>query len=247
MTKQHQRFLYSRLALIIVPAPVGREVGRAVPDYNEDGSPFFLSYARARENSAEAGDVDQYVETFFRDLAGNVSVLINLPAGVPTGFMDREMAGGEWWTDALMRAVGSCHILVALLSPGYLSSKWCRMEWHAFEQRQVRRLDRDDTTDLQGCIIPVRWAPFPFGLPAHIGPRLIFSPTSLPHPKVPGQYREDGIFGLMRMGEPKNFYEIVTWQLAKHIANIYYRQRTKPRQFKLAELQSCLPGDGHGC
>jgi hypothetical protein len=45
------------------------------------------------------------------------------------------------------------------------------------------------------------------------------------------------------MREPKNSYEIVTWHLAKHIASIYHSQLTVAREFKLADLRRCLPGD----
>ena len=222
------------------PAPVGREVGRTVHPDSHYGSPFFLSYARAREGSA--GDPDGYVKRFFDDLSDNVGVLISLPADIPVGFMDQKMRGGMWWTDELIRAVGTCQVLVALLSAAYLESQWCRMEWHAFSQRIVRGLAGRNASPNQGCIIPVLWAPLPSSLPGHISPRQIFSAAREPNRRVPAQYQENGIFGLMRMGEPKNSYEIVTWQLAKHIASIYHSQRAEPREFEIAELRSCLPG-----
>jgi hypothetical protein len=214
------------------------EVLGADDDY---GPPFFLSYARAREGSARAGDPDEHVERFFNELWENVGELISGPAGVPPGYMDREMRGGMWWTDELMSAVGTCQILVALLSARYLNSQWCRMEWHAFSQRTVRRLDGADRSSHQSCIVPVIWAPFSSPLPDHIRPTLVFRPQREPNRRVPGQYEENGIFGLMRMGEPKNSYQIVAWQLAMTIAKIYHGQRTEPRVFELAELRECLP------
>ena len=210
-------------------------------DSDDRGSPFFLSYARAWENSA--GDPDEYVKTFFDDLSDNVGVLTGLPPDVPVGFMDQNMRGGMWWTDELMRAVGTCQVLVALLSAAYLKSRWCRMEWHAFSRRIAREREDRDAPLNQGCIIPVLWAPLPASLPAHISARQIFSPAREPNRRVPAQYRENGIFGLMRMGEPKNSYEITTWQLAKLIANIYHSQVLEQHEFKPDELHSSLAGD----
>lgn len=217
-----------------------------MPDEDAYESPFFLSYARARESSPAAGDPDEYVEKFFHDLAENVGELISPPAGTPVGFMDREMGVGMWWTDELMRAVGTCQVLVALLSTRYLQSTWCRMEWHAFSQRNLCSRDGKPVVPNQGCIVPVIWAPLHRELPRHIRPRLIFSPTREPDPAVPGHYEEDGIFGLMRMGLPKNSYEIVAWQLAKRIAKIYYGQRAEPRIFDRAELQDAVQGGAYG-
>jgi len=246
MRRQHQHFLSSHLPLTIIPAPVGWEVWCSVPD-DDYGSPFFLSYARAREGSARPRDPDGQVGRFFHELAGNVGQLINLPPGVPAGFMDSEMRGGMWWTDELMRAAGTCQVLIALLSARYLSSKWCRIEWHAFSQRTVRERQGGNAFANQSCIIPVIWAPLPGPLPEHIEPRLIFSPAGDPSWRVPGHYQENGVFGLMQMRYPKNSYHIVAWQLAKLIASIYHSQWTEHRFFRLPELCRDIWGDDHDC
>jgi TIR domain-containing protein len=212
-----------------------------VPLESDYGSPFFLSYARARENSS--GDPDGYVRRFFYDLSGNVAALTSLPADLPVGFMDQNnMGGGMWWTPELMRAVGTCQVLVALLSASYLKSSWCRMEWHAFSKRVVREREGCTASPNQGCIIPVLWAPLPVALPEHISPVTIFKPDHEPSRRVPQQYGENGIFGLMRMRAPKNSYEIVTWQLAKLIARLYHSQLAVAREFDSAELRGCLSG-----
>lgn len=207
----------------------------------KDGSPFFLSYARAEENSA--GDHDGYVNEFFESLSGDVGVQINLPSDVPAGFMDQNMRGGVWWTPELTRALGTCQVLVALLSAAYLESRWCRMEWHAFTKRILQQREGRKVSPNQGCIIPVLWAPLPSPLPEHIKATTVFRPDREPNPRVPAQYRENGVFGLMRMQEPKNSCSIVSWHLAKQIASIYHSQLAVPREFELAELRSCLPGD----
>src|SRR5260370_5905346 len=249
MTKQHQYFLFSHLTLTIVPAPAGREVWGAVNDDDDYGSRFFLSYARTTEGSAGGGEVldpDGYVEKFFHDLADNVGQLIYPRADVPAGFMDQDMPGGMQWPDQLLRAVGTCQVLVALLSARYLRSGWCRMEWHAFSQRAMPGVSGADAPPRQGCIIPVIWAPFHSTLPDHIKPVTIFSPTRDPEPSAPVYYQRNGVLGLMRMRRLRACYEIVTWQLALHIAHIYHSQRTEHRKFDVAELRKVLRDDGHG-
>jgi hypothetical protein len=169
-------------------------------------------------------------------------VQVSLPPDVPEGFLDQTMRGGMEWTVELTRAVGTCQVLVALLSAPYLESQWCWSEWWAFEQRAVRSLPGKTAPPRSGCIIPVLWAPLRAALPGRISSRQIFSPDLEPDPKVPAQYEENGIFGLMRMGEPDNSYQIVAWQLSRLIADIYQSQLTEPREFDPVELRNCLPG-----
>jgi TIR domain len=207
-----------------------------------NGPLFFLSYARTVRGPAGTGP-DRHVREFFHDLMDNVDQLVYLGAGEPTGFMDQEMRGGVNWPDELMHAAGTCQVLVALLSTRYLKSEWCRREWHAFSQRAVRGRAGAATSRRQGCIVPVLWAPFRDDLPEHIGTTQIFSPDSTPESSTLGHYLENGMFGLMRMGFLKESYEIVTWQLAMHIANIFHSQRTEAREFVLAELDADLGDD----
>ena len=232
------------------PAPVRREVGYVAHDDDDHGSPFFLSYARTPEGPVGVGKApgpDRHVEEFFHDLVENVSQLIPMRADVPAGFMDQGMRGGMRWTDVLLHAVGTCQVLIALLSARYLKSEWCRMEWHAFSQRAVLKLEGKEASPRQGCIVPVIWAPFHDTLPQHISPTLIFSPDRYPEPKAPDHYQKNGVFGLMRVGLLRESYEIVTWQLAMHIADILHGQRTESREFQLTELSMLSRSDGHGC
>lgn len=218
-------------------------------DDDDYGSPFFLSYAHVTDGSAGAGealDPDGLFSKFFHDLAGNVVHLIRPRADVPAGFMDRGMRGGMDWTDELLHAVGTCQILVALLSAPYLESEWCRMEWHAFSLREVRRVVGAKASPRQGCIIPVIWAPFHSALPEHIRLTQIFSPSLEPEPRAPRHYRDNGVIGLMRMRRLSECYEIVAWQLAMHIAHVYHSQRTEHRKFEIEELRSVVRGDCRG-
>jgi hypothetical protein len=217
-----------------------------VPDDIDDGdhfdecSPFFLSYARAAESPAAvpaAENADHYVAKLFQDLSENVGQLIGLRLGVEAGFMDRQMRGGMQWHDELLHALGTCQVLVALISARYLRSPWCGKEWHAFTQREVRSRAGGKANPRQGCIIPVMWAPVSAELPAQIRRGLTFSPDLRPDPTVLGQYQENGIFGLLRMGQIDS-YDVVTWQLAMHISRVYYSQVVEIREFKPEELRN---------
>jgi len=221
-------------------------LGNADRGGNELGTPFFLSYGRTREDIpqvAEEYSPDQQVHQFFNDLTVNISQLITLPIGMRHGFMDRTMRGGVNWSGELLHALGTCQILVALLSPKYLSSEWCRKEWNAFEQRNIRALGQG-VSPRQGCIIPVKWVPYPENLlPPRISADMIFSPDDQPQRDVPDLYRQHGVFGLKRMGQNTS-YGIIVWQLAMDISRVYYGQYVAFKEFKPEDLRDIFGGGG---
>lgn len=223
-------------------APVGREVGRAVLDH---GTPFFLSYAHTDSNSGSSGGVPssgQMAERFYYDLREEVQTLVSLLPGSEMGFMDIVgLRGGMHWRPELMLALGSCQVLVALLSVPYLDREWCGKEWHAFSLRTVERLPGATASPYQGCIIPVWWAPVPFPLPALIREEMIFAPPRRPEPDLPEQYKQNGVFGLMTTGQ-ENSYRIIVWELAKLIQRIYYSQQAMTRKFDPGELRNVFRG-----
>jgi len=241
--------LYPRASrLLWWPACMGREEGCAVDDDGDRGPPFFLSYAHVADGLAGTGEVldpGGYVSKFFRELAQNVALITPPQAGRPAGFMDQGMRGGEDWNDELLHAVGTCQILVALLSASYLESRWCRMEWHAFSLRTVRRIPGTKVSPRRGCIVPVIWTPFHAAPPEHIRLVQTFSPEPDPEPQANRHYQANGVIGLMKMQRLTESYEIVAWQLAMHIADVYHSQRTEQRRFEAAELRSVLEDDCH--
>ena len=219
-------------------------MGRAVLDH---GMPFFLSYAHTDSNSGGTGGMpssDQMAERFYYDLRGEVQPLVSLPSGVEMGFMDvAGLRGGMRWRSELMDALGTCQVMVALLSTPYLDRNWCGMEWHAFSQRTTEPVPEATVSPRphQGCIIPVRWAPVPFPLPPLITKEQIFTPPRSPEPDLPGVYEENGVFGLMTGGWD-NFYKITVWELAKLIQKIYYSQLAVHRSFDHKKLRNIFPG-----
>ncbi len=204
-----------------------------------DETPFFLSYPRSVTQAIGRGDNRpdfHYVQVFFEALCADVAQLVHLPSGSDRGFMDTEgLPGGMNWPEELIRALGSCQVLVGLLSMPYLMSDWCGQEWHAFALRH-KELSTGASPN-QGGIIPVRWAPLVGSPPAVLTNHVnVFHPKD--HQKIPNlrqRYNEVGIFRLMQEGEEDAVGEIV-WQLARHIQEIYYSQRLEPRRFMPGEL-----------
>ena len=209
------------------------------------GTPFFLSYARARDGSAHPGTArspDLIAERLFDDLRENLGQLIALPTGADIGFIDRGMWGGTKWPAELAREVGTCQVLVALVSAPYMGSEWCGKEWYAFTNRVPRQLPGAQASNHHGCVIPVRWAPVELGMPSPLREDMFFTPDSAPEPDLPELYRQNGIFGILRMGL-EDYYQIIAWQLSMLISKVYYSLHLEPRNFGPEDLKNAFePG-----
>jgi transcriptional regulator with XRE-family HTH domain len=220
----------------VTPAPLGtsptvRSLGRPSQRYQ----PFFISYAHAGPDSNQA------VERLYNELRGNLQTLVDRPVSASMGFFDKEGDGPAIRSrPELTSALGTCQVLVALISVPYLNSEWCAKEWHAFTLR-VR--DPQPGASLQGPIIPVRWAPIPFNLPAAIKDEVqIFKPQGTKgQPDLSRWYEEEGLFGLLRSGQEEAFRDIV-WELAKYIQRIYYSQVLRPMNFTYDNLKNVFEG-----
>jgi TIR domain len=209
-------------------------VVRAVPHLR----PFFLSYAHAGADSNKAA------KRFYNELRGDLQTLVGLPVGTEMGFFDSEGLGpAVLWPQELAAALGSCQVLVSLLSVPYLNSEWCGKEWHAFTLRERQPRPGASRFQNQGSIIPVRWAPIPFDLPPEVqGKVQIFAPQSTPHqPDLPELYEKEGVFGLLRTNQEEAFGRTI-WDLAKSIQQIYYSQLLKPRDLDPDELRNVFEG-----
>jgi hypothetical protein len=57
-------------------------------------------------------------------------------------WMDRELAGNQPLTPAIMEALARTAVLLIILSPGYLASDWCRRERQSFLKLVQSRRDR---------------------------------------------------------------------------------------------------------
>jgi hypothetical protein len=189
---------------------------------------FFLSYARVKSSHrpvAPPASNDAHVRTFFTDLSNNVAQLVPRLPGQDPGFMDISMDTGVHWRRQLIKTAGHCQVFVALISPLYLESDWCAMEWDLFARRVVVR----STPGLPGeatAILPVHWAPTQRPVPDLIGEVQRFEPQNLPDPTFGALYQADGLFGLMQMGHPG--YQTIVWKIALEIQRMEAIQRVHP-------------------
>ncbi|MEU5978325.1 TIR-like protein FxsC [Streptomyces sp. NPDC047315] len=182
---------------------------------------FFLSYAHTPRYGAGGPDPDMWVERFFRDLCGHVMAMTDLPAGVPAGFMDREIRSGEGWSERLGEVLADCRVFVPLFSPRYFASEMCGKEWYAFAQRAIYHQARNDRP--AEAIVPALWVPMP---PEQLpGPaeRLQFN-----HRAFGDRYVTDGLYGLIKLRVFEEEYETAVYELAKRIVTVADATRIGP-------------------
>jgi hypothetical protein len=215
-----------------LPAGGPAELKSARPDEVDPRTPvFFLSYARAVRGVAP----NARFFNFFEELSENVAQLVARPVGAEPGFMDRSIASGAHWTPELLKAIGTCQVFVALLSPPYVSSMWCGQEWWAFKQREV--VKRSGEPDYQTAIIPVIWAPLADeDTPAAVHAVQRFSPDGVPDIDTVSRYQGEGVLGLLQMGLTERC-GAVNWQLARRIAAVHRSHWVRPRTFHESELR----------
>jgi hypothetical protein len=87
----------------------------------------FLSYRRA-------GNVAGWVETHLTKVLSRC--LQDELDYEPKIFVDKQIETGAFWPDELENALRRSRLMVAVLSPPYFTSKWCRAEWKSMELRE---------------------------------------------------------------------------------------------------------------
>jgi FxsC-like protein len=195
--------------------------GRATP------APFFfLSYAHTpRWDPLDTPrDPDKWIAEFFDELCEHVSMLtdeIDLPAGSPVGFMDREMRAGSNWPDRLAIALANCKVFVPLYSPRYFASEDCGKEWFAFEQRSIR--DVATRGESREAIVPAVWVPV---RDAHL-PEVARNIQGR-NPALGARYASDGLWGLIKLRRYRQEYEEAVYELAKSIVEAGHGSRLPP-------------------
>jgi hypothetical protein len=189
---------------------------------------FFVSYARVKDIRlpAPVADRDEFVMRFFTDLSLNVNELVSPPTGIDPGFIDRFIGGGERWELELLEAANTCQVFVPLISPSYLRSEWCLREWEVFAARRVVARD-PAAAGHETAIVPVVWVPTELStMPATVQRIQLFSPEGLPDPQLAAQYRENGVYGLLRTKQDEAYHNVV-WRLSMRVREICLRYRVE--------------------
>jgi FxsC-like protein len=109
---------------------------------------FFLSYTRANN--------DAFLKMFFEELSKGIRDLRGLGKDAEVGFFDQQdLELGEQWDAAIVDALQTSRVFVAVTSPGYFKSEYCGKEWAVFRQR----LMASGVQPLPPLIKPVVWIP----------------------------------------------------------------------------------------
>lgn len=122
---------------------------------------FFFSYSRKNN--------DAFLRSFFEELNDTVQERSN--GDRAEGFFDqRNLETGEFWESELESAIAKSRVLVAALTPGYVTSEYCGKEWGAFEERLGRYVAAHGGKT-PPVMLPLAWLPAPADLPSAIADR----------------------------------------------------------------------------
>jgi hypothetical protein len=97
-----------------------------LPDYEDD---IFISYAH-NDNESLPGQRG-WIDVFHQALEMRLQAHLGAK---PSIWRDPRLQGNEFFEDTLLEAVPKVAILVSILSPSYINSKWCRREMELFSQ-----------------------------------------------------------------------------------------------------------------
>jgi hypothetical protein len=115
---------------------------------------IFCSYAHADND-------DGWVEIFTTALTNTYRKLTGDP---PRFFMDREsLITADIWETKICSALESSHVLIAVISPSYVRSEWCRREWKTFSEREAELREQELLDEEQGLIFPILLFPLDRG------------------------------------------------------------------------------------
>ena len=198
------------------------------------GRDFFFSYTR--------GNNDLYLKRLFDDLSEEVRNLRGLPADAQTGFFDqRNLELGEDWDGALVEALQTCKVMVAIASPGYFKSDYCGKEWALFRQRLQQAMPAGAM--LAPLLKPIVWMPVKFEeLPAGVSAgQMTFGDPQAIHNAKGLRYL------LKQVQEHRAAYNDLVESLAQQIVEAADQHPLPPLAAvpKLAEVASAF-GHAHG-
>ncbi|MET8140678.1 TIR-like protein FxsC [Sphaerisporangium sp. NPDC005288] len=180
------------------------------------GGPFFfLSYRHI--GPTDSGEQDGHVVEFYRDLCRHIMQLTDHPDGVPAGFIDRTILGGNRWNADIMHALATCKVFVPLYQPKYFTSEFCGKEWDAFARRV--ELHRNERYYPFTAILPVLWAPVDMN---HL-PK-VASELQVRHPEPGG----DCLYRLAIMKDFHKGYVSATFEIATAIVDVATSTRLAP-------------------
>ena len=105
---------------------------------------MFLSYTRDK-------DAFNAVTSFHKHFVNE----LEMAAPGSRVFLDKEnISVGDRFPEKIARGLKDADVLIILVSPKWLSSRWCRKEFELFSKKERAR-------DRQPCILPMLWVNTP--------------------------------------------------------------------------------------
>lgn len=192
---------------------------------------FFVSHATAHDHDASGTTEPNTVfAQFHQDLSRDLDQLVARRSGADAGFLDRGLRAGSNWEREILTAIGTCQVLVALVSKPFCESPWCGKEWDAFTRRRtVRRADGALMPDPQ-CALPVLWTvDQQQDYPAIVDRFQRFRPRPTSQTELDQIYLREGIYGMFRA--EKDAYRATVWRIAQEIKRLVTEYWVEPHVF----------------
>jgi hypothetical protein len=117
---------------------------------------IFISYCHVDNHQIDAKGT-LWVENFHRELQGLVNTCVGRPVQI---WRDRRLSGSTVFSEEIAEQLRNSAILVAIESPGYLDSDWCKREREIF----VEAASRGAGLDVNNHRRIIRAAKVPVGL-----------------------------------------------------------------------------------
>ncbi|MGI9305988.1 MAG: TIR domain-containing protein, partial [Gammaproteobacteria bacterium] len=95
---------------------------------------IFISFSHI-DNRAPFADVDGWVTTFHQCLESRVATLLGR---APRIWRDPKLGGNDYLSDELSERLANSAVLISIVSPSYLRSKWCEKERDIFIEHAQR-------------------------------------------------------------------------------------------------------------
>jgi len=190
---------------------------------------FFVSHATAYdpELDVRGTEPNALFSEFYRDLSQDLNQLVARRAGADPGFIDRGLRAGAGWEPEILNAIGTCQVLVALVSGPFAGSEWCGKEWYAFTSRRTWRRSDNTLMDRPFCALPVLWTVGPQNdYPQIVMKQQQFKPRPSTTMQLDRIYLREGIYG-MYMVEPAA-YRASVWRLAQEIKKLVTEYWVEP-------------------
>jgi hypothetical protein len=110
------------------------------------GYEIFCSYAHLDNDDGWIDEFASTLATTFRKLTGQQ----------PEVFVDREsLITSDIWEARIRTALQRSRVLLAVVSPSYIRSEWCRREWAEFAARETAVREQGDLAEDRGLIFPI--------------------------------------------------------------------------------------------